>query len=95
MKRIPKQEYTAEFKEQAVKRADEVGSIARAAEELGLVEQTLRNWVSKRPTPPPSRCRHSRGDLSPITTAETCRWVRGKQGRRSGLNMSHVGARVV
>lgn len=43
MKRIPKQEYTAEFKEQAVKRADEVGSIARAAE--GLVEQTLRNWV--------------------------------------------------
>ncbi|MBR0568971.1 IS3 family transposase [Azoarcus sp. L1K30] len=45
MKRIPKQEYTAEFKEQAVKRADEVGSIARAAEELGLVEQTLRNWV--------------------------------------------------
>ena len=48
MKRIPKQEYTAEFKEQAVKRADEVGSIARAAEELGLVEQTLRNWVKAR-----------------------------------------------
>ena len=45
MKRIPKQEYTAEFKEQAVKRADKVGSIARVAEELGLVEQTLRNWV--------------------------------------------------
>ncbi len=45
MKRIPKQEYTAEFKEQAVKQADEVGSIARTAEELGLVEQTLRNWV--------------------------------------------------
>ena len=37
MKRIPKQEYTAEFKAQAVKRADEVGSIARVAEELGLV----------------------------------------------------------
>lgn len=45
MKRIPKQEYTAEFKEQAAKRADEIGSIARAAEELGLVEQTRRNWV--------------------------------------------------
>lgn len=45
MKRIPKQQYTAEFKEQTVKRADEVGSIGRAAEELGLVEQTLRNWV--------------------------------------------------
>ena len=45
MKRIPKQEYTAEFKEQAVKRAEEVGSISRVAEELCLVEQTLRNWV--------------------------------------------------
>jgi transposase len=45
MKRLPRQDYTAEFKEQAVKRADEVGSVARAAEELGLVEQTLRNWV--------------------------------------------------
>ena len=37
MKRIPKQEYTAEFKEQAVKRADEVDSIGRVAEGLGLV----------------------------------------------------------
>ena len=45
MKRIPKQDYTDEFKEQAVRRANEVGSIARVAEELGLVEQTLRNWV--------------------------------------------------
>lgn len=44
MKKIPKQEYTAEFKEQAVKRAQEVG-IGVAARELGLVEQTLRNWV--------------------------------------------------
>ena len=45
MKRIPKQEYTAEFKEQAVKRVGEVGSISRVATELGLIEQTLRNWV--------------------------------------------------
>ena len=44
MKTIPKQEYTAEFKEQAVKRALEVGA-GPAARELGLVEQTLRNWV--------------------------------------------------
>ena len=44
MKKIPKQEYTAEFKEQAVKRAQEVGA-GPAARELGLVEQTLRNWV--------------------------------------------------
>lgn len=44
MKKIPRQEYTAEFKEQAVKRAQEVG-VGVAARELGLVEQTLRNWV--------------------------------------------------
>jgi transposase len=44
MKKIPKQEYTAEFKEQSVRRAREVG-VAVAARELGLVEQTLRNWV--------------------------------------------------
>jgi transposase len=45
MKRIPKQEYTAQFKEQAVgmvKSGKSVGEVARA---LGIVEQTLRNWV--------------------------------------------------
>jgi transposase len=44
MKKIPRQEYTAEFKELAVKRAREVGA-GPAARELGLIEQTLRNWV--------------------------------------------------
>lgn len=44
MKKIPKQEFTAEFKEQAVKHAQAVGIVV-AAKELGLVEQTLRNWV--------------------------------------------------
>ncbi len=44
MKKIPKQEYTAEFKEQAVKRSQDVG-IGVAARELGLIEQTLRNWA--------------------------------------------------
>jgi transposase len=45
MKRIPKQEYTAQFKEQAVgmvKSGKSVGEVARA---LGIVEQTSRNWV--------------------------------------------------
>ena len=42
---MPKQAYTAEFKEQAVTRVTEVGSMGRVAEDLGLVEQTLRNWV--------------------------------------------------
>ena len=44
MKKIPKQEYTTEFREQAVKWALEVG-VGVAARELGLVVQTLRNWV--------------------------------------------------
>jgi transposase len=35
VQKVPKQEYTAEFKEQAVNRA----------RELGRVAQTLRNWA--------------------------------------------------
>ena len=45
MKKIPKQEYTTEFKEQAVKHTKMGKSIGLVAKELGLVEQTLRNWV--------------------------------------------------
>ena len=45
MQKIPKQEYTAEFKEQAVKRVKEGRSVAAVAKEMGLVEQTRRNWV--------------------------------------------------
>lgn len=44
MKKLPKQEFTAEFKELAVKRAGSEG-VAKAGRELGVVEQTLRNWV--------------------------------------------------
>ena len=44
MKKIPKQEYTTDFKDQAAKRAAEVG-VGAASRELGLVEQTLRNGV--------------------------------------------------
>jgi transposase len=43
--KIPKQEYTAEFKELAVKRVKAGQGIGAVARELGLVEQTLRNWV--------------------------------------------------
>jgi transposase len=42
MFKIPKQEYTAEFKEPAVKSGHSIGVVAK---ELGLVEQTLRNWA--------------------------------------------------
>ena len=45
MFKIPKQEYTAEFKELAVKRVRSGQSVGMVARELGLVEQTLRNWV--------------------------------------------------
>jgi transposase len=45
MKKIPKQAYTAEFKELAVKRVKGGESIAVVVKELGLGDQTLRNWV--------------------------------------------------
>ena len=45
MFKIPKQEYTAEFKELAVKRVRAGQGIAAVARDLGLVEQTLRNWM--------------------------------------------------
>ena len=43
--KIPKQEYTPEFREMAVKRVKEGQSIGALARELGLSDQTLRNWV--------------------------------------------------
>jgi len=42
---IPKQEYTAEFKELAVKRVKGGQTAGAVAKDLGLIEQTLRNWV--------------------------------------------------
>jgi transposase len=45
MFKIPKQEYTAEFKELAARRVRSGQGIAAVARELGLIEQTLRNWV--------------------------------------------------
>ncbi|MDI4634443.1 transposase [Pelomonas sp. V22] len=44
MRRLPRCEYTLEFKLEAVQRAAEQGIYA-ASRELGLAEQTLRNWV--------------------------------------------------
>jgi transposase len=45
MFKIPKQEYTAEFKEGAVQRVIGGEAVRAVAKDLGLVEQTLRNWV--------------------------------------------------
>jgi transposase len=43
--KIPKQAYTTEFKELAVKRVKDGQSISMVIKELGLGDQTLRNWV--------------------------------------------------
>lgn len=43
--KIPKQEYTTEFKDLAVKRVKGGQSVGVVAKDLGLIEQTLRNWV--------------------------------------------------
>jgi len=45
MIKIPKQEYTAEFKELAVKRINEGLTPGGVSKELGVSDQTLRNWV--------------------------------------------------
>ena len=43
--KMPKQAYTTEFKELAVKRVKAGQSISTVIKELGLGDQTLRNWV--------------------------------------------------
>lgn len=45
MMKIPKQEYTAEFKELAVKRIQEGVTPGALSKGLGVSEQTVRNWV--------------------------------------------------
>ena len=43
--KIPKQAYTAEFKELADKRVMDGQSVGMVCRELGLSDQTLRNWI--------------------------------------------------
>ncbi|MBR8258337.1 IS3 family transposase, partial [Burkholderia ambifaria] len=45
MFKVPKQVYTAEFKLAAVQRVKDGQGVAIVARELGISEQTLRNWV--------------------------------------------------
>ncbi len=45
MMKISKQEYTAEFKELAVRRIKEGLTAGAVSKELGVSDQTLRNWV--------------------------------------------------
>jgi len=43
--KLTKQAYTTEFKGLAVKRFNDWQSISAVVKELGLSDQTLRNWV--------------------------------------------------
>jgi transposase len=43
--KIAKQEFTAEFKELSVRRVKEGHGVGAVARELGIGDQTLRNWV--------------------------------------------------
>ena len=43
--KIPKQAYTSEFRELVVKRVKDGQSVSRVCKELGLSDQTVRNWV--------------------------------------------------
>ena len=43
--KIPKQAYTAEFKGLAVRRVKDGQSVSMVCKELGLSDQTVRNWV--------------------------------------------------
>lgn len=45
MFKVPKQVYTAEFKLAAVQRGEDGQGVTVVARELGISEQTLRNWV--------------------------------------------------
>jgi transposase len=43
--KLPKREYTTEFREQAVAQIAGGRGTAAIAQELGMLEQTLRNWA--------------------------------------------------
>jgi transposase len=50
MQKIPKREFTIEFKQQAIQRVKDGYSTAVVARELGVTAQTLRNWIKAAPT---------------------------------------------
>jgi transposase len=45
MVRIPRKAYTLEFKQEAVRLVESGQRVSEAARSLGIVEQTLANWV--------------------------------------------------
>jgi len=45
MVKIPRKAYTLEFKQEAVRLVESGQRVSEAARSLGIVEQTLANWV--------------------------------------------------
>lgn len=45
MQKIPKREYTPEFRELAVKRVQSGQTVDAVAKELGVNHQSIRNWI--------------------------------------------------
>ena len=45
MERLPRKAYTYEFKMEAVRLVESGQGVAEAARSLGVVEQTLSNWI--------------------------------------------------
>lgn len=67
--KTPRVRYALEFKQEAVRLVEGGQSIAAAARTLGVIEQTLFNWVeAKRESLPSSNatdaCRRSRCDVT-------------------------------
>jgi transposase len=50
MEHLPRKTYTYEFKQEAVRLIESGQSIAQAARSLGVVEQTLSNWIKAHKT---------------------------------------------
>lgn len=48
MKRIPKVAYTLEFKLEALRRVRGGEAVRKVAREIGVPEQSIRNWVKAR-----------------------------------------------
>jgi transposase len=62
--RIPRREYTTEFKELAVQRVSAGQRVGAVARDLSLKEQTLRNWVNA------SKAGKLKGKGGKVVTAE-------------------------
>ena len=79
MFKVPKQVYTAEFKLAAVQRVSDGQGVAVVARELGISEQTLRNWV---------KAGQSGKSAVAVRPSNASRMVNPYQATRSGSSAS-------